>query len=628
MKSLKALRQQALTSTKTVEMSTFVFDSETLPNYTLFAFKNVDTGEYWRVRRHEDRAPERLMAFLHQPDATFAGFNNKSFDDVIASAFCVGRTEPEIKRIANDVIENRLQPWAARRKYSLPDIGFDSIDLIEVAPSFVGLKAYGARMHMPLLQDMPIAHDEEITPEQRPIVDSYCDNDLDTTEELLKRLDAQLLLRVQMSRQYGVDMRSKSDSQMAEHAYIKTLKLERRENKIPATITYTPPAFLVFKDPALQALLERTSAHVFEMNKSTGHVILPAFLGEEVIKFGSGSYQLGVGGIHSTHDKSVCHVAGDGALFDIDVTSYYPSIILNCGLVPAGLGQPFLDEYRRIYNTRVAAKRAGDKVTMDTLRIALNGTFGKLASRWSVLYAPDLMLAVTLTGQFTLLMLIEWLEHVGAQILSANTDGIAIGCKAELKPLVEEVVERFSKLSGYNFEYTGYRALAMKDVNNYFAVKYDRSLKAKGIYASLSLSKNVSAQVCADAVGQWLANGVSFLETIKSAHFTAFLSARNVTGGGEQCGLYLGKVVRWYQTTDRTLEPLKYVKNGNKVPKTDGARACMDISGIINHPADLDYDWYNREAISTAIAVGCSNYLTEEQRQLVAKPEKKAKNAK
>lgn len=588
-----------------------MFDAETMPNYTLFAFKNVDTGERWRVRRHEDRAPERLRAFLSQPDATFIGFNNKSFDDVIASAFCAGRSEADIKRIANDIIDNRLQPWAVRRKYSLPEIRFDSVDLIEVAPSFVGLKAYGARMHMPLLQDMPLAHDQDITPEQRPVVDSYCDNDLDTTEELLKRLDSQLLLRVQMSRQYGVDLRSKSDSQMAEQAYIRTLDLQRKENEVPRTITYTPPAFIKFENPQLQALLERTAGHVFDMNQNTGHVVLPDFLGAEQVVFGSGAYQLGVGGIHSTHDKSVCHVAGGDALFDIDVTSYYPSIILNCGLVPAGLGKPFLDEYRRIYDTRVAAKRAGDKVTMDTLRIALNGTFGKLASRWSVLYAPDLMLAVTLTGQFTLLMLIEMLEGVGAVILSANTDGIAIGCSKEVFPQVEKTVADFTTLSGYNFEYTHYRALAMKDVNSYFAVKADRSLKAKGIYAPLNLSKNVSAQVCSDAVGQWLANGVSFRETIKNAHFTAFLSARNVTGGGEQSGQYLGKVVRWYQTTDKTLAPLKYIKNGNKVPKTDGARACMDISGITGHPSDLDYDWYFYESVIIAYNCGCSRWLDE-----------------
>ena len=609
-------------------MSTQVFDSETLPNYTLVAFKNVDTGERVRFRRHEPDAPARLAAFLTQPDSTFIGFNSLSFDAVVLAAFCAGRCEAEIKRIASDIIENRLQPWIAMRKYGLRELRYDHVDLIEVAPSFVGLKAYGARMYMPVLQDMPLAHDEEITEEQRVEVDAYCDNDLDTTEALLRRLDAQLLIRVQMSRLYNVDLRSKSDSQMAEQAFIKTLGLSRKDNKVPDTITYTPPAFIRFEDPALQALLERTESHVFSMNKATGHVILPDFLGAEQVIFGSGSYQLGVGGIHSTHDKSVCHVAGGDALFDIDVTSYYPSIILNCGLVPEGLGQPFLDEYRNIYDKRIAAKRAGDKAVMDTLRIALNGTFGKLASRWSVLYAPDLMLAVTLTGQFTLLMLIEALEDMGAIILSANTDGIAISCSRALFPLVEKVVADFTVLSGYNFEYTHYRALAMKDVNNYFAVKTDRSLKAKGIYAALSLSKNTSAQVCSDAVGQWLAQGTPLLETIKNAGFTGFLSARNVTGGGQQAGKYLGKVVRWYQSTDPSLEPLKYVKNGNKVPKTDGARACMVIDPDGQHPEDLDYHWYLCEALKIAKAVGCARFLTPEEIQLITpvKPERK-KNA-
>ena len=148
-------------------MPTFVFDAETYINYAMFGFKNVDTREVWQVRRCEERAPERLRSFLIQPDATFVGFNNKSFDDVIAAAFVAGRSESDIKRLANDLIENRLQPWAARRKYNLPQLGFDSIDLIEVAPSFVGLKAYGARMHMPKLQDLPYPHDAVLTQEQK-----------------------------------------------------------------------------------------------------------------------------------------------------------------------------------------------------------------------------------------------------------------------------------------------------------------------------------------------------------------------------------------------------------------------------------------------------------------------------
>ena len=610
-------------------MSTWVFDTETLPNRTLFCAKNVESGEWFDLWRHENDAPARLMRFVQQSDATFIGFNSKSFDNIVVAAFCLGRTEIEIKRIADDVITNRVAPWAAMRKFNLRDIIIDDIDLIEVAPSFVGLKAYGARMHMSRLQDMPIAHDEMITPEQEPTLLEYCHNDVDTTEELLNQLEKELLLRVEMSRRYGVDMRSKSDSQMAEQAYITSMGLKRRDNEVPKTVTYTPPSFLKFMDAELQALLDRVSEHTFNMNRATGHVMLPDFLGLQTVKFGTGEYQLGVGGIHSVHDKQVCHVAGaDDIICDIDAASFYPSIILECGFIPESLGHRFVDEYRSIYNRRLEAKRSGDKTTDATLKISLNGTFGKLASKYSVLYSPDLMLAVTLTGQFTLLMLIEWLERAGATTLSANTDGIAIRYPRALDELVQRVVSRFSEVSRFVFEFTPYRALAMKDVNNYIAVKPDRSLKVKGIYAPLSLKKNPTAQVSSDAVGAWLAGGVPFEDTIRSAPFTDFISARNVTGGGQQNGVYLGKVVRWYQSTDASNEPIKYATNGNKVPKTEGAKACMTLLEKHAHPADLDYEWYRKEAIKIAIAVGCSAYLTPEELQLVAPPPKKPRKAK
>jgi hypothetical protein len=609
-------------------MSTWVFDVETLPNRTLFCAKNVETGEWFDLWRHEPNAPARLARFVGQPDVTFVGFNSKEFDNVVVSAFCAGRTEIEIKRVADDIIVNRLAPWVAMRKFNLVSVIADDIDLIEVAPSFVGLKAYGARMHMPRLQDMPIAHDTFITAEQEPVIVEYCHNDIETTVELLNQLEKEILLRVEMSRRYGVDMRSKSDSQMAEQAYITSMKLKRKDNEIPKTVTYNPPGFLRFKDAELQDLLNKVAGHRFNVNPLTGHVQLPDFLGLRTIKFGAGEYQLGVGGIHSVHDKKVCHVAGDNIICDIDAASFYPSIILECGFIPATLGQAFVNEYRKIYERRLEAKRSGDKVTDATLKISLNGTFGKLASKYSVLYSPDLMLAVTLTGQFTLLMLIEWLEHTGATTLSANTDGIAIRYPKELDEQVQEVVAKFGEVSRFSFEFTPYRALAMKDVNNYIAVKPNRELKVKGIYAPLSLRKNPTAQVCADAVGAWLANGTPFDETIKKAPFCDFISARNVTGGGEQLGRYLGKVVRWYQSNDPTLEPIKYRSNGNKVPKTEGARACMILLDKMAHPPDLDYVWYKKEAIKIAVSVGCSNYLTVDDLNLIAPPPKPARKIK
>jgi hypothetical protein len=611
-------------------MTTWVFDIETMPNRTLICAKNVDTGAWFDLWRHEANAPGRLKQFLAQPGATFVGFNSASFDSLIVSAFCAGRTELEIKRIADDIITNNVPPWISARKFALIDVFRDHIDLIEVAPSFVGLKAYGARMHMPRLQEMPLAHDAFLEPEQETLLLEYCHNDVETTVELLNQLEKEVVLRVEMSRRYGVDMRSKSDAQMAEQVYITTMGLQRAKNDIPAHVVYTAPKFLRFRDAGLQHILNSVDGRQFEVNPETGHVKLPDFLGDASVKFGTGEYQLGVGGIHSVHDRKVCHIAGDDMICDIDAASFYPSIILECGFVPENLGQRFIEEYRTIYDRRLEAKRAGDKVTDGTLKISLNGTFGKLASRYSVLYSPDLMLAVTLTGQLTLLMLIEWLEAVGATTLSANTDGIAIRYPKNIDPAIQQAVAKFGETSKFSFEFTPYRVLAMKDVNNYIAVKPDRSLKTKGIYAPLSLKKNPTAQVCADAAGQWLAKGVPFLETIKAAPFCDFISARNVTGGGEQMGKYLGKVVRWYQSNDPALEPIRYKTNGNKVPKTDGARACMELPDKVEHPPDLDYEWYHKEAIKIAVALGCTNYLTPDDITLITPPPKirKIKNGK
>ena len=124
-------------------------------------------------------------------------------------------------------------------------------------------------------------------------------------------------------------------------------------------------------------------------------------------------------------------------------------------------------------------------------------------------------------------------------------------------------------------------------------------------------------------VGQWLARGTPLLQTIQNAPFVDFISARNVTGGGEQGGVPLGKVVRWYQSTNPELGPLRYLSNGNKVPKSDGARACMTIDPQAPHPADLDYAWYHAEAAKIAVAVGCYQYLTPQEQNFI--PVKKTK---
>lgn len=598
-----------------------VYDTEVYPNMFMFKGRVLHNRNLITIRDDDQNAAAQLRETLAAP-CTFVSFNGIKFDVPVMSAFLAGKSTEEVKRIANAIIEQELQPWDVERRFGFKCIGFDHIDLIEVAPSFVGLKSYGARMHMPWLKELPYPHDTVLTEEQKDHVGRYCENDLDTTEELFKRLEDQLLLRIEMSKMYGTDLRSKSATQMAETSFIQKLGMKRRLASVPYHINYQVPGYIHFETPHLQELLGRIGSHDYAMNLKTGHVILPDFLVEKV-KLNSGTYQLGVGGIHSTHDKKVCHVATeDWVVMDIDAASYYPSIWVKWGIKLENTDRALTEEYSTVYYRRLDAKKTGDERLAENLKVPINGSFGKLLSRYSPLYNPELGLFITLTGQLTLLMLIEWLEKVGAVALSANTDGIAMAYPKSLGKTVENVVSEFSELSQYEFEYTPYRALAMKDVNNYLAVKTDRKIKSKGIYAPPDLRKNPTASICAKAVGLWLAHGTPFEETVRDGTLEEFISARNVTGGGVQGTEYLGKVVRWYNSTDESLPPLTYQNNGNKVPKTDGVRACMLIDKNAPLPADLDYNWYVKEAIRIAVDLGCRDYLTDEQIALVTPPPK------
>ena len=143
------------------------------------------------------------------------------------------------------------------------------------------------------------------------------------------------------------------------------------------------------------------------------------------IKINNTKYSLGIGGIHSTESKRAIVIKDDELLIDIDVVSYYPSIILNNNYAPAHLDkEEFLKFYRQIYNERIEAKKRGDKVKANVYKIILNGSFGKFGNRYSRLFSPDLLIHTTITGQLSLLMLIERLEEHDFNVVNSNTDGI------------------------------------------------------------------------------------------------------------------------------------------------------------------------------------------------------------
>ena len=584
---------------------TVTLDTECYPNYWLAMFRNAAgvTRHFEQYDGHPlDRAGLRA-ALLAYRIVTFNGIN---YDMPMIALALKGASCELLKTASDTIILGRLRHWQFEKQFDVTIPKVDHIDLIEVAPGVaVSLKLYGGRMHAQRLQDLPIDPDDEIEPEQRATLRTYCGNDLVTTQQLFDSLRPQIELRERMSIEYGQDLRSKSDAQIAE-AVIRTKITELTGEKVqrpavaPGTgFRYTPPSWVEYRTPVLIAMLAHVRAAYFRVNH-TGGVDMPTM---PTLRIGGGVYRMGIGGLHSSEQAQTLVADDKHLLRDFDVNSYYPAIILNGGLAPKHLGRNFLDVYREIVQRRLKAKRAKDKVTADALKIVANSAFGKLGSMYSPLYSPDLMIQVTLTGQLALLMLIERIEQFNPmlRVMSANTDGIVT--LAQDAALLNAIVAEWEQTTGYETEETRYRMLASRDVNNYVAIKTDGEVKTKGVYASAGLMKNPANTICARAVCDWLAHRSPIEETVlRSNDVREFLQVRTVKGGGEIGGRYLGKVVRWYYGLGATGH-IAYVSNGNKVPKSDGAVPLMDLP--TECPGDIDRARYINEAHEMLKELGC-----------------------
>jgi hypothetical protein len=576
-----------------------VLDCEVYTDYFLIMFKNIESGRYASYEMFDGQELHRSRVIQLMKEHTTVSFNGLGYDIHIITAALEGWPCDAIKRLSDEIIKSNLPAWQVAKNNRLRvSHDWDHIDVIDVAPGKAGLKIYGGRMGAPKLQDLPIAPEDNISPQQRVELRRYCKNDLDTTEALYRRLEPAIKLREQIGAQYGgIDLRSKSDAQIAEavikyrlHEYTgRTYK--PRKVAVGHECRYEDPKIVSFQSEGLQKVLHRILKTGFPVG-SNGAVTMPEWLQKQRIKIGQTDYQMGIGGLHSCEKRQSVVAQDNQILADFDVASYYPSIILKLKLAPQGMGNDFLLIYQDIVTERLQAKARGDKLTADTLKIVINGSFGKLGSMYSALYAPELMIQTTITGQLCLLMLIEWVESVGARVVSANTDGIVVLCDKAREKWLEEAMFDWMLTTSFELERADYRSIHSRDVNNYVAVKPDGKTKRKGVYAEPVLSKNPDFTIVTDAVAAFLSKGTPVEDTIRgSTDVKGFVTVRQVTGGGLWRGEYLGKAVRFYYSTEVGAdECISYAKNSNKVPRSDGAKPMMELPDAL--PGDVDYARY------------------------------------
>lgn len=639
------------------------YDTECFPNYWLLKMR-PQNGEVYSFRLHTNQAfsdvdSARIRTLF---DAyCVVSFNGNYYDVPMICGALSGYTAGQLKWLNDRIIVEKLKPW----ELGLPDWKpSDHIDVMEVAPGAGSQKQYAGRIHYKTMRDLPYDPDHYLTEPEIVEVDTYCENDLGQLEALFNDLAPQIKQREELGLRYGIDLRSKSDAQVAEAVlkkrceYATGMRIYKPQIDWNLKFRYKVPQFITYQTSQLQRALELVKESIFRLGPK-GSVEMPPQLEGLLITIGNSTYKIGIGGLHS-QEKGLVAISNDTHQIRMpDVASYYPNLMVNAGAWPPALGQAFISEYEAIKNERLAAKllqaklkKAGDTkskeyeaalVRNEGGKIMINGTFGKTGSPYSVLFAPEMLIQTTITGQLSLLMLIEWHEHYGIPVISANTDGIVINCPREKLITSEYLIAEWEKRTGLEMETEDYVAIYARDVNNYFAIKTPTDIKRKGEYAKAGLveKKNPSVEICADAVAEFLANGTPIIYTIAACRdIRKFVTIQKVNGGGikmwgegprkgyrvmdmldtlvangwvkegrkwrkgdlltdptaayHSCFLpqtpeYLGKVVRWYYSTQAP-GPIVYASNGNTVSLSYGAKPCMTLPD--EFPTDIDYEWY------------------------------------
>lgn len=667
-----------------------IVDVECYPNYFLALFTSVQTGwvfylEFWEGGPKLD---VNLLGWIMSSFKTI-GFNSLNYDTTMVYLAINGCTNIQLKLASDQIIVEEIRGYDVLRSFKVKPFKIDHIDLIEVAPLFESLKGYGARLHVPKLQDLPFHPSTVLSWDQIVCTRWYCVNDTHITAYLLEHIREHIDLRIQFGERYGCDFRSRSDAQMAEEVIRQEIKKvtgkfpkrPERGASVGKVFRYRPPAYIQFQTPELQqALWEMSSADI--VVGPTGHAECPKVIRERTVVIAGKKYKVGMGGLHS-QEKAQAIVGGPHLrILDRDVTGYYPNLILKNKFAPPQLGHAFLVALQAMVDTRTSAKRlqqaiekAGGpfdarykeaKANNDGLKIANNGVFGKLSDPFSIIYDVPNMVQVTITGQLSILMIIEMLELHGIPVVSANTDGIVVACPSHRYDDMVSLFAAWEKHTGLETEETEYKALYSANVNNYIAVKMDGKTKTKGWYCERGsahnsiLSKNPEALICSDAVQKYLSKGTPISQTIRECtDIRRFVVVRAVKGGGvkvwedipppdhsseeellRMAGFYEVAKDAWilpgesernarygrdaYKVAFQMLSKpgrteylgkkirwyyakdvpgeIVYAKSGNKVARSDGAKPLMQLPPGI--PEDTDFEWYEAKAERILAEIG------------------------
>lgn len=621
-----------------------IYDIETMQELfcvvTMIPGKNPKKFEVSKFRNELDK----FIRFTEKhKDYYWVGYNNIRFDSQVVE-WIIRNYEfwhelsgleicAKIAQKAQDVIHDAnfdVFPEYREHELTLKQIDLFKINHYDNKNRRVSLKRLEFEMDMENIEEMPI-HFSKTDLSKDEIIESikYCYNDVDATYEFFKvtigdcshplyKGNNQIELREDIEEEFGISCLNYSDSkigdEMIKKFYCQEKGIEYKD--LPKKGMFRKfidlkrciAHYVEFETPQLKTFLKKVQSARLGMNDDF----------KEHIDFYGNTYSFMKGGLHSENKPEIFEADDEYEIIDWDVSSYYPAIIINNKQYPAHLGKEFLSGYKAMFEKRLelkplAKKDKKIKGIVGALKLAVNSVYGKSSDMQSWIYDRQLTMFTTITGELSLMMLIEKYELNGINVISANTDGVTIKIHKSLIDKMHEINKWWCDITQYELERTDYSKIIFSTVNDYIAIMTNGDVKKKGDFLTdFELHKNKSGRVIPIALEKWFVEGIPVEETIlnhtnyfdfclrqkasRDFHYEGVNPTNNTT-------TVYNKLIRYYISTEG--EKLLKIKNPEcqtNAPKMSQVEAGEWLATVCNYlPANskltnINYKYYIEKA--------------------------------
>lgn len=570
----------------------FIFyDMEVFKHDWLVVFEQE--GKLTKI--HNDKeAFSSFLSGVQESKQMLVGYNNYSYDDRVAAGVLKGLNPYDVSQ---KIMQNKR--FGLRLNNPL------TLDVMQEIQG-LSLKEAQANMGNDIIETpIDFNMDRSLTKKEIERVFRYCINDVLTTKGLFEEREDYFTSKFEVVQEFKLPATALKKTRAGMAGDV--LKTKKGLDKDRLHLTFD-------KNLSLKELPKPVLS--FYKNVQDRFIKGEDFKNLEKEKF---TYKLsglehiyGFGGLHAAKEN----YAAEGHFMQIDVSAYYPTLIIN----NAFLSTLAMDEYKRIYATRKELKDADDN-KQEAYKLIQNIVYGGMKSPWNNLYNPQMANNIVVNGQLILTHLIVLLENF-CELVQTNTDGIIIKYEPGMKDSILKLIKLFEQHYSLEFTIHYINKIAQRDVNNYVIRFENGKVNAVGRfknYGGGDFERN-SLTIIDKALVEYYINGIKPNRTVMNEWRAGRLEGfQNVVKSGKYDGMAqevfestlfegtyssrftkLQKVNRVFATSDKTLGGIYKTRKDaetkyTKVPYT--SENCLVWNGDLSelNKRKINLNWYIRE---------------------------------